>query len=32
MLAAENVVTALAGKRPPNLVNTALPETMFDAT
>ena len=31
-LAAENVVTALAGKRPPNLVNTALPETMFDAT
>ena len=32
MLAAENVVTALAGKRPPNLVNTALLETMFDAT
>ena len=32
LLAAENVVTALAGKRPPNLVNTALLETMFDAT
>ena len=32
MLAAENVVTALEGRRPPNLVNTALLETMFDAT
>ena len=32
MLAAENVVTALAGKRPPNVVNTALFETMSDPT
>ena len=32
MLAAENAVAALEGKRPPNLVNTALFEATSDAT